>query len=44
MYLNGKMITIETVPGMRGRKIKENNVCGRVNSSMIIFDIVLRIL
>jgi hypothetical protein len=24
MYVNGKMIPVETIPGMRGRGIKEN--------------------
>jgi hypothetical protein len=25
MYENGKMRPVETIPGMRGRRIKENN-------------------
>jgi hypothetical protein len=33
MYVNGKMIPVETIPGMGGGRIKENG--GGVNSSMI---------
>jgi hypothetical protein len=33
MFVNVKMIPVETVPGMGGGEIKEN--CRRVNSSMI---------
>jgi hypothetical protein len=33
MYVNGKMRPVETVPGMRGEGIKEND--GGVNSTMI---------
>jgi hypothetical protein len=25
MYENGKMIPVETIPGMEGRRIKKNN-------------------
>jgi hypothetical protein len=28
MYVNGKMRSVETIPGMRGRKIKENSAGG----------------
>jgi hypothetical protein len=34
MYINGKMRPAETIPGMRGGRIKENDG-GRVNSSMM---------
>jgi hypothetical protein len=33
MYKNAKMILVETVSGIRGRRMKENS--RRVNSSMI---------
>jgi hypothetical protein len=33
MYVNAKMITVETIPGIGGGEVKENG--GRVNSSMI---------
>jgi hypothetical protein len=33
MYINGKMRSVETMPGMEGGGIKEND--GWVNSSMI---------
>jgi hypothetical protein len=33
MYINGKMRPVETIPGMGGGKIKENDE--GVNSSMI---------
>jgi hypothetical protein len=33
MYVNGKMIAVETVPRMEGGGIKEN--CGGVNSTMM---------
>jgi hypothetical protein len=33
MYVNGKMIPVETTLGMGGGEIKEND--GRVNSTMI---------
>jgi hypothetical protein len=33
MYVNGIIIPLETNPGMRGGKIKEND--GGVNASMI---------
>jgi hypothetical protein len=33
MYINGKMIPVETISEMREGRIKEN--CGGVNSSMI---------
>jgi hypothetical protein len=33
MYENGKMIPVETIPGMGGGRIKEND--GGVNSTMI---------
>jgi hypothetical protein len=35
MYVNGKMIPIETIPGNGGREIKENDRGG--NSTMIYF-------
>jgi hypothetical protein len=34
MYENGKTRPVETIPGMRGREIKENDG-GGVNSTMI---------
>jgi hypothetical protein len=37
MYVNGKMRTVETVPGM-GRGVKEND--GGVISRMICFNIL----
>jgi hypothetical protein len=33
MYENGKMRPVETIPGMGGRELKEND--GGVNSTMI---------
>jgi hypothetical protein len=33
MYVNAKMISVETTPGIKGGRIKEND--GRVDSSMI---------
>jgi hypothetical protein len=33
MYVNGKMIVVETIPGIGGGGMKENG--GRVNSNMI---------
>jgi hypothetical protein len=33
MSVNGKMISVETVPGMGGGKLKENT--GGVNSSVV---------
>jgi hypothetical protein len=37
MYINGKMRLIETIPGMVGEGIKENDEGGKLNSD--IFDI-----
>jgi hypothetical protein len=31
MYINGKMTPVETIPGMGGRAIKENNGGGKFN-------------
>jgi hypothetical protein len=33
MYVNAKMIPVETIPGIKGGEIKESR--GRVDSSMI---------
>jgi hypothetical protein len=33
MYVNGKMRPVETIPGMRGGEMKEND--GGVNSTII---------
>jgi hypothetical protein len=33
LYVNGKMRPVETIPGMRGGRIKEND--GGLNSTMI---------
>jgi hypothetical protein len=38
MYVNGKMIPVETIPGMGGQVIKENDGGGEFNCD--IFDIV----
>jgi hypothetical protein len=35
MYINGKMRPVETIPGTRGRGIKEND--GGMNSSVICY-------
>jgi hypothetical protein len=35
MYVNGKVIPVETIPGMRGEGIKENDMIEGVNSSII---------
>jgi hypothetical protein len=34
MYINGKMRPVETLPGMGGRKIKENNGGGDLNDDI----------
>jgi hypothetical protein len=31
MYVNGKMIPVETTPGMEGRGLKENGGRGKFN-------------
>jgi hypothetical protein len=38
MYVNGKMRPVETVPGIEGGQIKENNGGGEFNYD--IFDIL----
>jgi hypothetical protein len=38
MYVNGKTRPVETIPGMGGRKIKENGGGGEFNYD--IFDIL----
>jgi hypothetical protein len=38
MYLNGKMIPVETIPGIRGRRIKENGEGGKFKYG--VFDIL----
>jgi hypothetical protein len=38
MFVNGKMILVETVPGMKGGGIKENN--GQLNSTYDTFEIL----
>jgi hypothetical protein len=42
MYVNGKMIHVETVPGMERRGIKEN--CGGCEFKDDIFDILQELL
>jgi hypothetical protein len=41
MYVNGKMITVETIPGMRGARIKEKNTRGG-EFKYDMFDILLK--
>jgi hypothetical protein len=42
MFVNGKMIPVETIPGMEGRGIKENN--GGSEFKYDIFDILQELL
>jgi hypothetical protein len=35
MYENGKMRHVETIPGMRGRRIKENDGGGDFNNDIL---------
>jgi hypothetical protein len=30
MYVNGKMTPVETIPGMEGRELKENDRGGKI--------------
>jgi hypothetical protein len=38
MYVNGKIIPVETIPGIGGRRIKENDVGGEFKHN--IYDIL----
>jgi hypothetical protein len=35
MYVNGKMRPVETIPGMRGGRIKENDGGGEFNYDIL---------
>jgi hypothetical protein len=35
MYVNGKMIPVETIPGMRGGRIKENDGGGELKFDIL---------
>jgi hypothetical protein len=35
MYVNGKMIHVETIPGVEGREIKENDGGGKFNYDIL---------
>jgi hypothetical protein len=35
MYVNGKMRSVETIPGMGGGEIKENGVRGKFNYDIL---------
>jgi hypothetical protein len=37
MYINGKILPVETIPGMGKRRIKEN--CGQGEFNYDVFDI-----